>query len=624
MLTRAEQIFSARVGLLLLLIIVPAVAQQPDQKIAKSTKKAAVLSKEAEELRLSAVSQLHSLVQTANEIDSITERVRVMAEIGDAFWPIDPEYARTMLVRSFKEIDRLSDGSENDPEILASQKRALRRVVLSRIAKREPPLANQLLQDSANEPLTADEKAMQQQGIATPNADAMLSIAENLLARDPKRAAMTAGYTLQDGLSQRLRLFLMGLLSKDSAVADSLVRTAISQASAQHPARLFDVMILWDYVYQPQDFYFNGLLFVRGFAPRQGTPQDLKRFVLAFAVTAIVENLQLIPTNAASPQDRNAAQMQLGALHSVIKQLLPSMQVDWPRGTADLQQAIVRVEQELKNIGQPAPTRPPFPDPESSKSAVDDLLEKAAAASQGDGRDDLYLAAAFRLFQTRHFEQGKEIAAKIDNQEQRAMILEPLNFRLIGDLIEKNRLQESLNVANELKTPELRIASLARVGRALIESGDSQSGLQTLDAAQSASSRADPSVEVSAATMRIAAAFGKSNPIRSSEAMNLAIQILNKAKQDETAWAIMSPAAYDDALSLSWKNAPGGGIRSIEATFPRNGDFTELLSKLEFNEAISIAKSVNKKALSLLAQAIVCRTAIEATTEIKTRASSSN
>jgi hypothetical protein len=454
---------------------------------------------------------------------------------------------------------------------------------------------------------------MQQQGVATPNADALLSIAENLVATDPKRAAMTAGYSLQDGLSQRLRLFLMRLLSKDSAVADSLVRAAISQASARHPARLFDVMILWDYVYQPQEFYFNGIVWTRGNPPRQGTPQDIKRSVLAFAVTAIVENLQLIPTTAESSQDRNAVQMQLGALHSVIQQLLPSMQVDWPRGTADLQQAIVRVEQEFKNIGQSVPNRPSFIDPDLDKSAIDALIEKAAAASQGDARDDLYLAAAFRLFQTRHFERGKEIAAKIDDQEQRTMILEPLNFRLIGDLIEKKRLQETLSVANELKTPELRIASLARVGRAFIESGDSQTGLQTLDAAQSAASKADPSVEVSAATMRIAAAFGKSNPIRSAEALNLAIQILNKAKQDDIAWGIMAPAAYDDALSLSWKNAPGGGIRSITASFPRNGDFTELLAKLEFNEAIAIAKSVNRKALSVMAQAAVCRTAIEAT-----------
>jgi len=235
---------SARIVLLTLLIMMPAVAQQPEQKTAKPAKKNSALSTEAEELRLSAVSQLHSLAQTTGEIDNVTERVRVMSEIGDAFWSVDPEYARTILVRTFKEIDKLSGGSANDAERLASQKRALRRIVLARIAKHEPPLANQLLHDSTNEAPTADEKAMQQQGVPTPNADALLAIAENLLPTDPKRAVMTAGYSLQDGLSQRLRLFLMRLRAKDNAAADGLVRTAISQASAQHPGRLFDVMVL--------------------------------------------------------------------------------------------------------------------------------------------------------------------------------------------------------------------------------------------------------------------------------------------------------------------------------------------------------------------------------------------
>lgn len=614
--------FSARVGLLILFVMIPAVAQQPDQKTAKPAKKAQVLSNEAEELRLSAVSQLHSLAQTSNELDNITERVRVMAEIGDAFWSVDPEYARTMLVRTFKDIDKLSNGSESNPERLASQKRALRRVVLARIAKHEPPLANQLLHDSTNDQLTADEKAMQQQGVATPNADALLAIAESLLATDPKRAAMTASYSLQDGLSQRLRLFLMRLRAKDNGAADALVSAAISQASTQHPGRLFDVMILWDYAYQPPDFYFNGVVLDREKGPSPNASLDLKRSLLTFAVTAIVENLQTIPPGAESTQDRNAVQAQLGALHSVIQQLLPSMQTDWPKGMADLQQAMVRVEQELKGIGQAPPTRPPAEDPESEKSALDSLLEKAAATPQGDARDDLYLAAAFKLLQKRQYERGKEIAAKIDNQERRAMILEPLNFRLIGELIEKNRLPEALSLTDQLKTPELRVASLARVGRAFVDSGDSQTGLQTLDAAQSAANKADPSIEISAATLRVAAAFAKDNPIRATEAINLAIQILNKAKQDDTTWGLIAPVGSEDALSLTWKNAPGGGLKSVTAAYPRNGGLTELLSKLEFNQAISMARSVNAKALSLMAQAVVCRAAIELTESKRTAARS--
>jgi len=36
-----------------------------------------------------------------------------------------------------------------------------------------------------------------------------------------------------------------------------------------------------------------------------------------------------------------------------------------------------------------------------------------------------------------------------------------------------------------------------------------------------------------------------------------------------------------------------------------------LLSKLEYNQAVSLAKSINNKALSLAVQAAICRSAIE-------------
>ena len=606
--------YFTRISLFVLLTLtfaVPAVSQHGAQKTKKATP---APNRDVEELRLSAISLLHSLAQSANEIDDIPERIRVLVEIGDAFWSVDQEHARTLLVRSFKEIDKLAADSAIDPERRANQKRALRRVVLSRIAKHEPSLASQLVHDLPDEIPTADEKAMQRQGVSTPNADALLGIAETLLASDPKRAAAIAGYSLQDGLSQRLRLFLIRLRAKDNAAADALVGAAIKEASAQHPGRLFDVMVLWDYAYQPPNLYYAGIVWDReNNEPRQNTSRELKRSVLAFAVTAIIENMQQLPAGAESTQDRNLAKAQLAWLHSVIQQLLPSMQADWPRGTADLQQALVRVEQELRTGGQPIPTRPPVKDAESSLSAVDRLIEKAAAASQGDTRDGLYLAASLKLFQLRQYERGKEIAAKIDDQERRAMILEPLNFHLAGELVEKGRLQEALNIANQLKTPELRIGSLARIGRAFIDTGDSQSGLQTLTAAQSFVTKADPTIEVSAAALRLAAAFSKDDPVRVAEATALAIQIMNRVKQDEAPWVLLASAGMDDALGLSWKTAEGEGLKAVKATYPRNGGLVSLLFKLDFNEAISLAKAVNKKALSLAAQAAICRSAIEST-----------
>ena len=590
-------------------LLPPALAQQRAQKTKKNQP---AVSRENEELRLSAVSLLHSLSQSANEIDKLSERVRVLAEIGDAFWPVDADHARAVLLRSFKEIDKLSAG--NDQETAASEKRELRNLVLSRIAKHEPALANQLVHDLTDEKPTRNETFIREQGIASPNAEALLEIAESMLDSDAKRAAALAAYSLQDGLSQQFRLFLIQLRAKDPVAADGLFRTALTEASKRHPGRLFDVLVLWDYAYQPQAFYFNGISWDREIdGPPFTTSAELRPMVLSFAVTAIIENLQQIPASGDTTQDRSLVLLKLGGLHSVIQQILPNMQADWPRGTADLQQALVRVEQELRDAGQSAPTAPRREDPAGLTNAIDRLLEKAAEAPQGEVRDNLYLGAAAKCLPLGRYEKAKEIAAKIDDVEKRAMVLEPLNFLLARELIGKKNLQEALTVANQIKTPELRIVVLARLGRAFIDAGDAQSGVLALNAAQTLAGKADPSMEVVAAALRIAAAFANRDPIRTTEAVTLAIQITNKLKQEETPWILLSSVAAEDRFNLSWRNTGDGGMSFIKATLPAHGGMVDVLSKLEFNEAISLAKTINNKALSLTVQAAICRRAVLAT-----------
>jgi hypothetical protein len=596
------------------MLLTTAAAQQRDKKPKSSPKAQAGLTEEAEQLRLNAVSLLHSLAQNANEIDKIEDRVTVLAEIGDAFWPVDREYARATLVRSFKEIDKLAPGtSDDEKEGVAAQKRHLSQVVLYRIAKREPTLAKQLLEEQSKQTPTPTEKAYKLYGVTSPSADALLSIAQTLIATDPQRAATIASYSLQDGVSQRFRYFLIHLRAKNSDMADVLVTEAISQLGRQHPGNLFDVMMLWDYAYQPADFYFNGISWNRE-SPEAGfiASVELKRLVLNYALTTIVENLQQLPKSE-SAQDRTFVEMQLGALHSVIQQLLPSMQADLPRGAADLQQALVRVEQELRANGGTPPSRPPTQDSAEETSALDQMIEDASKASQGEARDNLYFGAALKLFQSRQFERAKEIASRIDNQEKRTQIIELVNFSLCAELVKKKKLQEAWDVANQLKTIEYRMCSLARVGRAFLESGDTQSGMQALTAAQSLMSKSDPSVELAAAALRVAAAF--SDLVRVSEGIGLAIQVMNKAKLDGTPWSLMGSTGEEDSLLLdvSYMAGGAGGITVLRSDLPQAGGFGDVLARLDFNEAIALAKTVNKKPLSVMAQADVCRRTIEAT-----------
>jgi hypothetical protein len=589
-------------------------AQQSDQKIRKPAKSSATVNKEAELLRSNAIYLLRRLAQSGNEIENIPDRVRTLAEIGDVMWAVDRDDARAALVHSFQEIDKLTTTEAHDGLRVANQKRFLRGIVLSRIAKHDPALVNQLIHDLPSEPATVEQKQRQLEGVASPNGDALLAIADNLLASDPKRAIALAMYSLQDGLSQRLRLFLIELRSTNPAAADTLAEAALRQASTYHPARLFDVMLLWDYVYQPHDFYLNGIVLDREQSdPRYQSSPSLKRAVLGFGVNAVMENLQQFGVDTEPDQDKRFVQPQTAALYSVIQQLLPSMQADFPQGAISLQQALARVSQELQSAGQTFPQRPEIRnDAESTTTLVDKLLEKADAASQGEARDSLYLGASFKLLQLRKYERAKEIAAKIDDLEQRATVVDPVNFYLAGEFIEKGDLNEALRIASQLKTPELRISRFADIARGFIKEGESQRALEAVSEVRNSASKAEPTIEISAATLRLASALIKFDLVQASEVIGLAIQLANKTK-DENQWSLMSPTGSTNTLTFSWKNAPGGGLKSVTASYSRNGGLAELLTKVEFDRAVAIAREIRSKGVSIAAQAVICRAAIEST-----------
>jgi hypothetical protein len=593
-------------------------AQQRDQRVAPRPP-AKGGANDDELLRLQAIALLNTLDQSAGDIKDVAERVRVLAEIGDALWTVDEEHARAVLTRSFEEVDKLTAGSEADRERVSSRAEALRRMVLTRVAKHDTALAKQLIEGVSSAPPSAEQKWKQMYGASPPSGDALLSVANNLLASDPKRAAAVAGYTLGEGLTQKLRLFLISLRAKDKEAANALVSAALSAASTQHPARLFDVLVLWDYTYQPPSFYLGGISWSREKEESPYVaPAALKRAVLKFAVSAILENIQQTLGSRETGTERAVQQAQPALLYSVIQQLLPTIQADLPEGAAALQAGLANVEQELRLTNQKLPERPPSEEsPEESADAVEKLLERAPDAPTAEARDDLYLGAAFKLLQQRQIERAAEVAAKIEDQTRRAMIAEPISFNLAGELIEKGRLDEALTVTRKLTAPELRVAALAKIGKGYFDREELVRGYDYLNEAQALAGKSEPTVELCAATLSVASALAKRDAPRAFEVAGLAIGMMEKIKAEESLWALMSPSGSSGPLAISnfsWKRAANGGLKSVKASYPRPAGLAEVLSQVsrfDFGRAVSLTRQIQPKGLALAVQAAICRSSLQ-------------
>ncbi|MCA1616952.1 MAG: hypothetical protein LC800_23295, partial [Acidobacteria bacterium] len=244
-------------------------SQQPD-KAAKGPDKAATeqagerakahidaRQKEAEaELRRKLVSHLDTLAPSAVALESPAERVRVLLEIADALWTLDSERARSSFTRAFHEVAKVAPESGADRARLAEQTR-LRREVLARAARRDSALAAGLLRDAPSQPPTPQQKWGEMFGVDSPYNETLIGLAKSLLASDPKRSVELASLTLKDGVSQGLRGYLIELRARDQIAANALVESALRQATARRPAKLLDVLLLWEYAFQPSNFYFG-------------------------------------------------------------------------------------------------------------------------------------------------------------------------------------------------------------------------------------------------------------------------------------------------------------------------------------------------------------------------------
>jgi hypothetical protein len=603
--------------LLTLLCPVAASVQQRTKEKQGGVAKPKALSDEAELLQWKATQVLGNLDQSVTDINSVPDRVRVLVEIADALWLVDEGRARALFTRSFEEIDKLSADSQIDRKRLPDIMQALRYRVLGRAARRDPQLANQLVRTIPDTTPTADQKWADTFGSGTPNGEALLGVAQNLLATDPQQSTALAKLSLPDGLSQGLRLYLIGLRAKDAVAADALFEAALATASARRPTRLIEVLFLWDYAYQPANFYFGGISWdrERGASPYPMAAK-LKRAVLLFAINAIKDNAQLLLTPPAEP-DR-LAQEQAALLYATVQQVLPSVQADLPNSAPYLHSLLAKLEGDLRGNGQKIPAPPSTTETgDASDSSLDKLLERIANTAQVEARDDLYLQAAFQLFRGRDYSRATKVAEKIEDKARREMILEPINFNQAGDLISSGNLEDALKLADSLKVPELRVMMLARIGRAFFDKGDGPRALLVLGEAQALAAKSEPSIALSSSVLSLSLAFNRLDQLRSFEALNQAIEMMNKVKEDGALWALLSASSGAGPLSatnFSWKASDNGGLKWVKINYPRVAGLTEALSKAsqrDFDQAVSAARQIRVKGLSLAVQAAICRAAIE-------------
>lgn len=601
------------IGLLALLACSAAAWQDPKSQIPAAETTAA---NRENYIAQNALQTLSYLKQSINDIDTIPDRVRVLLEIADSLWVADQEQAREVFRQSFARAVEFEDAVDDKQRKLTQGE--LRSTVITRIAKRDPSLADTLVRSATTKTTTQGADAFGRlYGRATQRSEALVQAASQMLESDAKKAAELASLAASEGLSQDLRLFLLKLRAKDSAAADALFEIAFQSAMMRHPKEMIEALFIWDYAFQRNTIYLGQVAWFRGTRDTQyAATLAVKKRVLAFAFDAVRENVQLSleesETDAAVTRERNVV------LHSVAAQILPDIEKYMPDVFPVLKTNLQKLGEDLNSVGRKPPT-PPEPIPQSA--AIDDsvnrLVERAVRAAGSQARDGLYARAVLKLYLNGEYERAIDLARKIDNSSLALTLTEPIKFDRSGELISRGELDSVADVARSIETLELRAAVLARLGYAYFVAKKPAQAGDILTEAQTVCAKANPTFYLGCVLLGIAQTlFGTERDI-ALQVTYEAFRVINAAK-DGDPWDLLHPG---DGLSgrlssqnHSWTSRKDGGIDSVNLNYPRIGSLSGVLSKVSENdldEGLALARHIKWRSQSYAVRAMICGQTLE-------------
>jgi hypothetical protein len=516
---------------------VPAAAQHPAEGPATTPPAVAATETTSEELALArvqladrVVGLLGELAIRARQVGEPDLRLACQLEVAALLWPREPEQARQVYRDAFDALAPAAFASADEKAEAAKQLSGL----LAQVARRDPELGENLSQRLAALLAPDDDGAEGSQ--ARNRAELLANAALEMLPGDPDRAEALGRLALADGLTPALTRLLVVLHGVDAQRADRLFSAALVSMLQRPNPRLADVGAL--------AFY---LVAIGGSTPA-GVPQEALRAYLDLT-------LRLISQTSPDAVDASSAYFVGRQLYAFYARYLPERTPELEARIALLSRSDSLVRAEQAAAARPAVDSPDAAHAHAAANALerDDYVRARmeVTAIEDDGlRSRLIAQATLRLIKLRRFDDASVEIARVPDAARRASLL-------------------------------VQLAGAAH------ERGDLVRAVQALADARREALRAPVAAQRIQALFSVVSAYAEVDPSRGFNALQEAVESLNRAARAE-----------DRDVPLS--KVPSPRSLNFNATFAR-------LARVDFDGALLLAQRFDGRAPRLLAELAVCR-----------------
>jgi hypothetical protein len=541
----------------------------------------------AEKKRL-AMSLLYRALAIADKIDPVEYSILVQVEAATMLWQINNEQPVSLLDRAVKTLRVLLDEERQSKEKGAASKNRhpLRTLAMRKIAALRPDLLRDLAADGSPN----DKTKQVISGEWTQEARAVISVALDQIAKDPKQAARLAEQALPLGVVDWAG-FLNSLGQRDAGEAERLATGIINR--------------------------------MRGSPIRPGTMYGLKRFVFAPDRSSELKELflQSLATQLRQSIRPDKTAHELTGILYTARDAHSLAAAGYPNRQAEFAEIVSTIEAIFTERSLPVPGPPQVLltlNPSlTSEVAPGDTQEISSAVPRVEAiksskvRDREYQQLATQAGVRTDFTLAESIASKIENEEIRRettlTIYRPMVRKAISDSNWPYAQKLALNVLDPLG----RTMLFDETAKAMAKAREDKSlvvDVYSLAAAKLA--REEPTQRVAKAFLILAKSLLAIDREAGVNAAHYAVSTLNKiTKEDEP----LEEAPLGEAVS-SVVSSPNFFLNQEDILILPDmlGDVLKEMAKRNVDESVTVADGLTHRGLHSLAYLAISKSLLEA------------
>jgi hypothetical protein len=561
-----------------------------------------------------ALAQLDQLLKQSKSFEDTEVRIRIQAQIADLLWESDEQRARALFAEAFKEIAsaKLPEQDKSiPPSYVGSDSHfPIRSDLIRLVSERDPSLAAKLIDSVVDQPPNVDPKFLGS-GYGKYSESDMLKFqfAMSITRSDPERAAKIAGDLLRKADFHRAISILQSLRGTDATRADDMFVHALSQAKQTGVITAENIRTLADYVFS--GFGEGVIRFTTG-APRQGPSESIQ---VSPALTAQFMELAydaIEQWTSAARQSADSANSRANGRDrsefTVAKLLLPFFDQHMPDKAAGIR---ARVNEAFdKTAGgdfQNAVTRP---------STVEDLLSRSDKLNPNE-KSRIYSEAIFQAIQSRHLEEARTILERVEDEGTRSHLVlmlqratEEERYRNAQEALDRGDFDVAYELIEELGE-RLQVNMLSNMALSLFNKKENARALKVLDEAERRAAKGEDRTDRASEMLHLAGVAARLDPNRGFEDMKLAVEAINHA-DPAPQWQKLETATDSKSGITTRKNT---GLAPLAGMLFNSG--FSVLSRADFDRILMLAKAIEMKEVSALAQIAVCRAVLKSPARVR-------